>query len=305
MSERIVVLVNRRAGRAGNLPRRAEVEQALARRGSVAIVEPADAVALAAAAAAASRAGATLVVAGGDGTVNRAVTAMRNAPVPLGILPLGSGNDLARALRIPTDIVEAAGQIAGSRGRAMDLVEISGAVCCCTVGGLGLVADVTARVARRSEPGRWSRPFVQALGQYAYLLSATLRILSPATRPRTVRLEGESASGRWQWTGPCHALFLANHPTLGAGLRLPVPSASDDGEIEVCVVPHRARLSLAIRLAALRTGRSVPEDVLTVRRASRVVIELEEASPLAADGDIVCAGRRFDVVVRPRALTIL
>jgi diacylglycerol kinase family enzyme len=100
-------------------------------------------------------------------------------------------------------------------------------------------------------------------------------------------------------------VFVANQPTLGAGLALPVRVAADDGVCEICVVPRCARVSLALRLAALRTGRPQPEHVLTVRRAWCASIEVERVSPFVADGDAIAIERRFDVVVRPRAVTIL
>ena len=88
-------------------------------------------------------------------------------------------------------------------------------------------------------------------------------------------------------------MLVANQPTLGAGLALPVPTSATDGVCEVCVVPRRTSLSLALRLASLRTGRPQPEDVLTVRPATRATLDLDRVVPFAADGDVLCLERRL------------
>jgi diacylglycerol kinase family enzyme len=186
----------------------------------------------------------------------------------------------------------------------MDLVEVNGQRFC-TVGGVGLLADVTLGVGRLALPGRVSRPVVRGLGAQAYLLMAVAHLLSPASRTRVVRVTADGPGGSWSWEGPCHAVLIANHPTLGAGLSLPVPASADDGIAEVCIVPRRSRVSLVWRLAALETGRPQPDDVLRVRTARTVTIELEAVVPFAADGDVICIDRRFDLRVREGAIRIL
>jgi diacylglycerol kinase family enzyme len=161
------------------------------------------------------------------------------------------------------------------------------------------------RVGSLAQPGRLTRPFVRWLGPHAYLLATGVRLASPRRTVQRVVVGGDGPQGRWQWEGECHALFVANQPTLGAGLALPVEASASDGVCEVCLVPRRSRLSLATKLAALRTGRPQPDDVLTVRRATRVTIEAERVVPFAGDGDVLCIERRFQVTVCPGALSIV
>jgi diacylglycerol kinase family enzyme len=304
MSERLVLLVNPSAGSGRGLADQHAVERILGERGPVTTVIATDERDLEISARDAAAAGHTIVIAGGDGTVNRVVQTLGTSRTPLGVIPAGSGNDFARALGLPRDHVEAARRIARSSGTAIDLVEVNGRPCC-TVGGLGLIADVTGDIARLGRPGRVTRPIVRGLGSHAYLLAAVCRLALPNTRAWPVSVEGTGAEGAWRWSGLCHALLVANYPTLGAGLALPIDAAHGDGQAEVCIVPRRSRVSLAVRLAALRTGRPLPERVLTVRRASRASIHVEDEMPFASDGEVVCVDRRLEMVVRPRALTIL
>src|SRR5574341_1711800 len=101
MADRVVLLVNPVAGDGHGLDRWTEIEQALAARGEVARIAPSGEHGLAAAAREAASAGALIVVAGGDGTVNRVVNALEAYRGPIGVLPVGSGNDLARGLGLP------------------------------------------------------------------------------------------------------------------------------------------------------------------------------------------------------------
>jgi diacylglycerol kinase (ATP) len=303
MAPRFALVVNPVAGEGHPLDRWPAAERVLAAHGSLSRVEAEGEHGMAAAIRAAAADGATVVVAGGDGTVNRAVNALDHWTVPLGILPVGSGNDLARALGIPLDPVAAARRIVEGRPVAMDLAEVNGQRFC-TVGGVGLIAEVTMRVGRLAAPGRFTRSLVHALGAQAYLLTAAARLAAPSSPVYAVRVAGEGPEGAWCWDGECHAVLVANHPTLGAGLGLPIAARADDGTVEACIVPRRSRASLAMKLAVLRTGRPQPQSVLTVKPARAVTIELDAVSPFAADGDVICMERRFEIVVRPGAVRI-
>ena len=81
----------------------------------------------------------TVVACGGDGTVSRVVNGIAGTEANLGILPVGSGNDFARTLRIPGNIEENLGNIAAGVRRKTDLIKITGDVetWCCNTFGLG------------------------------------------------------------------------------------------------------------------------------------------------------------------------
>jgi diacylglycerol kinase family enzyme len=174
-----------------------------------------------------------------------------------------------------------------------------------TVGGLGLVADTSAVVARAGRHGSLGRRLVRALGPHAYLLAAAAQIaLTPRTTTRVVA-EGLGRGGPWRWEGACHAVFVANQPLLGAGLRLPVASSSNDGECEVCLVPQDRRVRLALNLACLRGSRPIPEGALLVFRAHSACIECAETVGFAADGEVFENGRCFAVNVLQGAVDVL
>jgi YegS/Rv2252/BmrU family lipid kinase len=304
MPERLTLIVNPSAGRGRVLERWPELPSLLSRRGEVDVTLPASAAAVTLAARAAAAAGRTIIVAGGDGTLNRVLNAVNGFRVRLGVLPVGSGNDFARCVGLPADPLAAARRIAAGTASPLDLVEVNGHLFA-TVGGLGLVADTSALVNRAGRHGSPWRPIVQALGSHAYLLAAAAHIaLSRRTTTRVIA-EGRGRDGTWQWEGACHAVFVANQPLLGAGLRLPVASSSNDGECEVCMVPQDWRVRLALNLACLRGSRPVPDGALIVFRATRATIRCADVAGFAADGEVFESGRRFSVTVRPAAVDVL
>jgi diacylglycerol kinase (ATP) len=304
VTELVTLLVNPSAGVGHVLERWPDLPGILATRGELEVRTAATAAILAEQAREAAAVGRTIVVAGGDGTVNCVINAVNGFRVCLGVLPVGSGNDFARCLGLPPDPLAAARRIASGTPTALDLVEVNGHRFV-TVGGLGLFADTSAGVRRAGRHGSLFRPIVRALGPHAYLLAAAAQIaLAPRTITRVVA-EGLGHRGPWRWEGACHAVFVANQPLLGAGLRLPVASSSNDGECELCVVPQDWRVRLALNLACLRGGRPVREGALLVFRARSARIECADTVGFAADGEVFESGRRFAVDVRPGAVDVI
>jgi diacylglycerol kinase (ATP) len=304
MPDRITLLVNPAAGGGGVLDRWPELPAVLGARADVDIVVTASVEALAAEARRAAARGRTIVVAGGDGTVNRVLNAVSGCRARLGVLPVGSGNDFARALGVPDAPLAAAARVAIGTPALLDLIAVNGHLFS-TVGGVGLVADTSALVARVGGHGRGGRLVVRALGRHVYLLAAAAHIILRRRIATRLVVEGAGSEGPWRWSGACHALFVANQPLLGAGLRLPVASSSTDGECEICVVPEDRRLRLALNLACLRGRRPVPEGALLVFRAARATITCEEPLDFAADGEVFARGVQFAVEVCPAAIEVI
>jgi diacylglycerol kinase (ATP) len=299
----LTLLVNPSAGGGHALRRWPDLSSVLGACGSVTVVEPRSTGDLERAAREAAGEGRVVVIAGGDGTVHRVINALGGLPATIAVLPVGSGNDFSSSLGLPADPLAAAHRIVAGRVRAVDLVAVDGRLFC-TVGGLGLVAQAAALVARLAQPGSRLRPAVRALGPKAYLLAAAAYIAAgPVTMG--IRIDAESMTGGWTWSGDAHALFVANQQLLGAGLRLPVPSSNTDGECEIAIVPRTGRLRLARSLRCLETGSPVPPDVLTVRRATRATIAAATVAPFVADGELLPPASRFAVEVRPAALQVL
>jgi diacylglycerol kinase family enzyme len=206
--------------------------------------------------------GRVLVVAGGDGSVHTAVARLRSlglaGSAAVGLVPLGTGNDLARGVAVPLEPVEAADLIAsGPAARPADLLvdDAGGVVVNAAHAGLG------AEAADRSDSLKGS------LGPLAYPVGA----LVAGVRESGWDLE-VVADGAVVHRGTVLLVGVGNGPTIGGGTELFPGARVDDGQADVVVVTAVGPAARAAFGAALRTGDHLDrDDVLAVRAADVVV----------------------------------
>jgi len=238
------------------------------------------------------RATRTLVVAGGDGSLHTTLTALwrrgEAADCPIGLVPLGTGNDFARGVGIPLDPVEAARLILGGRARAVDLVTDDGGsvVVNAMHVGVGVGAAVNAK------------PLKPYLRIAAFPVGALLAgVRAPGWRLR-VEVDGApvtSGRGRVLMAG------LSNAPTIAGGTVVLAPRASvTDGLFDVTVssaVGPLARIGYALKLLrGTHVGRS---DV--VQRAGRTLTISGQPFHVNADGEVSGPFRRRIWTIQPGA----
>jgi diacylglycerol kinase (ATP) len=249
---------------------------------------------------------AVVVAAGGDGTINAVAQALARTRTALGILPLGSANDLAREYGVPARIDAAAHRIAEREPRSIDLVEVEGRVFC-GVGGLALVSRATLAVTRLKQWSSMSRRVANVLGGHVYRLSATAALLRPWSLDDRLRIDYRDAERgeRHQFETLASAAFVTNHRTLGGGMVLPVDASASDGVFELCYVPARPRHSLMLNFARLSAGTPIPDGVLVRVRATEATIETGRDDAFVADGELLAQGRRFRVRILPGALRLI
>lgn len=235
-----------------------------------------------------------LVVAGGDGTLHQVVSALDEpatgpcvAPVPV-----GTGNDFARALGLPRDPGEAVEIAVRGPTRRVDLASVrvgdAGARAVNFV--LGGVGGDVARHVTAERKRRWRRLV------YARALVEELR----AVRPRDVVVE---ADGTRVSAGRHLAVLVANGPTLGGGIRVAPGASVDDGRLDVVAVRGGSAGQAVATLALLAAGRHLESSRVTRVLAERVTIRGDPAMRLNADGEALGAGEA-EVRVLPGALRV-
>jgi diacylglycerol kinase (ATP) len=305
--ERALVLVNARARLAISGAWRAAVVAELERRYATELVLPRDAPdATRLAHEAAAEGYAVVVAAGGDGTINAVARGIACTQTALGILPLGSANDLAREYGIPRAIDLAARRIVDWEPRVTDLVEVEGSVFC-GVGGLALVSRSALAVTRIKQMAVPARRIADALGGHVYRMAATAALLVPWTLDDRIRISYRDAErgDRHRFETMGSAIFVTNHRTLGGGLVLPVDANPSDGAFEIAYVPARPRHSLLLNFARLSAGAAIPPGVLVSVRATAATIETGREDAFVADGELLARGTRFSMRVLPHALRIV
>lgn len=228
-----------------------------------------------------------VVIAGGDGTVRAAAPALVETETPMGLIPLGTANDFARGLGIPTSIDAACERVACGRVRTVDA-----AVC----DGRWFVNDASVGLAveavRAADTGAKKR-----LGRLGYVASLTsaLRKLEPFR----VRLTCDGQ--RHQLTAL--QVTIGNGRTYGGGLVIGPDAALDDGLLDACIIEPAPWWRLAARVPALRAGRT-PAEGVTVIRGQRIRVETDRPMDVTTDGDVT-ARTPVTLSVRPGALRVV
>ncbi|MEV0463539.1 diacylglycerol/lipid kinase family protein [Nocardia tengchongensis] len=221
-----------------------------------------------------------VVAAGGDGLVGVVLQALAGTGVPLGLIPGGTGNDLARELGIPDDTAAAVATILDGRTRAIDLgtveTEESGrAVWFATVTGTGL----DARVTLRANALRWPN------GPMRYTVAALLELVGKLAVPYRIELTG-SPDHPDGTVLELDAVMVAvgNTRTYGGGMRITPDAEIDDGLLDLTVVGAMSRLEMLRLLPTLSAGKRIDHPAAVQYRAREIRLTAPGA-PATADGD--------------------
>lgn len=241
------------------------------------------------------RDGRTAVLAGGDGSLHLAVTVLRergelSPDEPLGLLPLGTGNDLARTLGVPVDPIEAARALLTARPRVLDLlVDDAGGVVVNAV-HLGIGAEAAQRA------GAWK----QRLGKAAYTLGSAVAGLREAGWVLRVEADGEVIHDG----SPVLMVGVANGRSIGGGALLAPEASPDDGWLDVVTATSTGPLARLGFGVAMRGGAHLERDDVTTTRARSVSVTGEEC-PVNADGELAGAVTSRTWTVAPAAWSLL
>ncbi|MEZ7125563.1 diacylglycerol kinase family protein [Nonomuraea sp. AD125B] len=249
------------------------------------------------------------VVLGGDGTLHRVVAALLARGElerrPVGLIPVGTGNDLARTLGIPLDPEEAARVVLDGTPRPLDLLVEDppgeNGRAGDAAGGSGGIVINAVHVGVGAEASRRATPLKPVLRRAAYAAGALLAgVRSKGWRLR-VRVDGELvADGRRRVL----MVGVGNGASIGGGTPLAPEARPDDGLADVIVsyaVSPWGRLAYGV---LLRLGRHPERDDVATFRGRAVVVEGEPV-PANADGELFPPAPRRSWTLRPAAWRIV
>lgn len=227
----------------------------------------------------AARSGYDRVVAvGGDGTVREVAEGLyRGGAGPvLGIVPAGTGNDLAHGLGLPVDVERALPIACGTGTRALDLIRArapDGTVET-RFAANAAVAGFCGRIARSLPP--WLRRRVPRM---AYPLAALSQLRDLGPYRLRLEVDGEPVEIE------AHMLVIANGPCAGG--RVPLAPGADpgDGALDLVVIRAVRPTSLAALVPRVLTGRHLGHPAVLVRRATSVRVESDRPMWINLDGD--------------------
>ncbi len=212
-----------------------------------------------------------VVVGGGDGTMNAAAPALIETGLPLGILPLGTGNDLARTLGLPLTVEGAADVIADGHERRIDVGEVNG-LPFFNVASVGLSAELALSL---------TGDFKRRWGPLGYIL-ATLGVLG---RAKPFRALIRSARGNARVL--TLQVAVGNGRFYGGGNLISADAAIDDANLDLYSLEMTRAWKLALMARSFRAGEHGAWREVRAVRAEEFDLFTRRPKPVNADGEII------------------
>jgi diacylglycerol kinase (ATP) len=230
----------------------------------------------------------TAIVCGGDGSLCRSAPGLLATGLTLGILPMGTANDLARTLSIPLDLEEAADVIIAGHGRRIDVGSVNDRPFF-NVASIGLSVEL-ARELSSDLKRRWGRigyaiAAIRALGK-ARRFAALITENGTTTRTRTLQIA------------------VGNGRFYGGGTVVAAHAEIDDGHLDLYSLELSTVWRLALMLPSFRSGEHGTWKEVRTARGTEFEIRTRRPRPVNADGELI-AETPAVFKVHPNALNVL
>ncbi len=212
-----------------------------------------------------------VIVCGGDGSVSSAAMAAIESGLPLGVIPMGTANDLARTLDIPDNLERAAGIIAAGKTRRIDVGTVNGHAFF-NVASIGLSAELS----RKLDPALKRR-----FGRFGYVLAAA-KVLSGAEKFKAhITEKGQTIDAS------TYQIAVGNGRHYGGGNVVAASAAIDDGHLDLYSLETSNVWKLGMMMRSFRTGTHGAWSEVRTARCIEFDIETGHEMPVNADGEIV------------------
>ena len=285
---RYVLLVNPSAGAGRAMKRLPAIESEMRRRElPYRIVETTGLEQGCREAVAGAAAGEIPVVISGDGLIGKVGGVLVGTGSPLGILPGGRGNDLARVLGIPAEPAEAVAVLAADERRMIDVGEANGQRFLC-IASCGFDSDAN----RIANEAKWIR------GPLVYAYAAMKALWQWRTATFTLTIDGSERTFRG------YSVVVANSKAYGGGMFVAPDALLDDGLLDVVTTGDVSKGNFLRNLPKVFKGEHLGEEEVTCERGGNVRVEADRPFEVYADGDHL-TDLPATVRVLPRALELI
>jgi YegS/Rv2252/BmrU family lipid kinase len=235
-----------------------------------------------------------IIIVGGDGSVNQVVQAFAALPVRFGILPVGSGNGLARAAGIPTKIKRALQVIIEGNTMPVDGFTINDAFSC-MLSGLGFDAQVAHNFARKAKRGLFN-----------YTKESLLHFFKAQPYGFEIKLP------EFSFFTDAFLISIANSNQFGNNVTIAPQAKLNDGLLDVIVVQkmHKVKLPYAIlkQLSGNNKMQQLVEDMehknIVYFQTPSLEISNLKLAPLHIDGEAVASAQHLSIKVLPNYFTL-
>jgi YegS/Rv2252/BmrU family lipid kinase len=224
---------------------------------------------------------------GGDGTINEVASALAFGEIPLGIVPAGSGNGLARQLGVKRQPADAIRLAIAAEPRRIDLGELGDRLFV-NAAGVGFDAYVASRF--NEQAGR------RGLMTYALITAKALRTYEAP--------EYEITTSEGSVRVRAILVTAANSAEFGNGACIAPGARVDDGLLDLVVVAERSRLQTLLGLPRLFNGTVNKVPGCSIRRVNKATIQSDRPMTFHVDGEPVAGGTILRLRIHPAALNV-
>jgi diacylglycerol kinase (ATP) len=212
-----------------------------------------------------------VIIGGGDGSMNAAASALVEMQIPLGVLPMGTANDLARTLNIPIDIEQALDIIADGIVHRIDLGNVNGRYFF-NVANIGLGVHVTRNLSHDLKQ-RWG------IFSYAHSLIKAIQTFHPFHAQITC--DGRSRRVR------TIQIAVGNGRHYGGGMTVAEQACIDDGRFFLYSLEPLSLWEMLKFAPAFRAGRFEEHHPIELEQGRAIEITTRKRMPVTADGELV------------------
>jgi diacylglycerol kinase (ATP) len=229
-----------------------------------------------------------VIIGGGDGTLNQAIPALMETRLPLGILPLGTANDLARTLEIPFELATACDAVATGQVTEIDVGEANGKYFF-NVASLGLSVDITRRLDPEQKK-KW--------GVLAYLYTAFVVTFRARPFRAEIRTATETIAVRTV------QIAVGNGRYYGGGMVVHEHAAIDDGMLDLYSVEVDRWWKVFLLTPAIMRGALEETSWVRTLRGESFEITTHRPRPVNTDGELATA-TPVKFRIWPRAIRVI
>ncbi|NMN38479.1 diacylglycerol/lipid kinase family protein [Pedobacter sp. SG918] len=228
-----------------------------------------------------------IVAAGGDGTINEVASKVLKHHKILGILPLGSGNGLARFLRISKNLRYALSLINNFKVDEIDTAEFNNK-CFFNLAGMGFDAHLSAVFSKDKKRGLSGYVKLGFKEVFNY-------------KPQTYQLNIDGT----EYTKKAFAISIANSSQYGNDVYISPNASVKDGLLDVCIIKPFPIIKLPILGYVMLRGKAENSDMIEIIKGKNIKITREVAGAVHVDGEPLQMGTEIEAKIKPLSLKVI
>ena len=218
-----------------------------------------------------------IIAAGGDGTLNEVINGIAS-PHPIrgirmGIVPLGTANDFARSMKLPTHVENNIDILRAKQTVLVDLVRVTGK-------RTRYFINVSAGGFSGAVDEKLTPQIKSTWGPLAYLRSAAAALPKLRAYRATVIFDDVE-----RWEGELYNIVIANGQFVAGGLPIAPDASVRDGLLDVLLVPKRPAREMALLTAQMLLGKHLSSDVIPFRRTRKISVKSRPRIWFNVDGE--------------------